>query len=168
MKDKIKIGLVLGGGAALGFAHAGVIEVLEKNGIVPNIIVGTSMGALVGGLYAAGYTVPQMVEFAKEIKIMQLLDTNIMRFKKRGLISGKNINDKLIAILGDKKIEDLNIKYIAVAADLISKKEVHIKKGSVVKAIRASISIPVVFEPLVDGKRMLVDGGIIKKVCGAK
>ncbi|MFA5760020.1 MAG: patatin-like phospholipase family protein [Clostridia bacterium] len=164
MKDKLKIALVLGGGAALGYAHLGVIEVLEKHDIKPDIVVGTSMGAMIGGAYAAGINVSEMLEYARQFKISQFLDFNIIKFKKCGLSSGKNITDMLEKAFGDKKIEDQSIQFIAVATDIISKEEVHIKRGSFVKAIRASISIPVVFEPVKIGKKMLVDGGILNQV----
>lgn len=156
MKTK-KVALVLSGGSALGFAHIGVIKALEKHNIPINIIVGTSMGGLVGAAYAEGLTIKQMTDFATKFKNTHFFDVN---FDWSGLFSGKGMMKTINKILPDKNIEDLNKTYACVACDLLTEKEIIFTKGSIRDAVRATISIPGFFVPLYKDNMVLVDGGI--------
>ena len=158
-----KISLVLSGGGARGIAHIGVIEELEKQGLEIASVAGTSMGALVGGVYALG----KMEEFKQWVfslnkrKIFNLIDFS---FSLQGLIKGDKVLNKMKKFIADKNIEDLKIAYSATATDLINKKEVVFTKGSIYEAIRSSISIPTVFTPVKKENTLLVDGGIINNI----
>jgi NTE family protein len=155
--------LVLSGGGARGFAHIGVIEELESCGYTINSIAGTSMGALVGGVYAAG----KMNEYKEWVynldkqKIFRLLDFS---FSNQGLIKGDKVLKTMKEFIPDTNIEDLKIKYTATAFDLAHNNEIVFREGSLYKAIRASISIPTVFTPVIRGDCVLVDGGVVNNI----
>ena len=157
------IALVLSGGGARGVAHIGVIEVLNEKGFNITSIAGTSMGALVGGVYALG----KMAEFKEwlltidRFKVFQLVD---FRFSPQGLVKGDKVLDEMKSFIQDSNIEDLPIPYSATAVDINGRKEYVFKKGSVFDAIRASISIPSVFTPVKKGKMLLVDGGVMNNI----
>lgn len=150
----------MGGGAAKGYAHIGVIKVLDELGIRPDIIVGASMGSLVGGFYAAGFTGKRMEEIAVQVDRRKSWLFPI-RLNKRGFIDGRRVIKYLTGYLGATKIEDLPVKYAAVATDIENHQELMINRGSMVFAIRASIAIPVVFTPFEHGGRILTDGGFV-------
>lgn len=160
---KQKISLVLSGGGARGIAHIGAIEELEKQGYQIGSIAGTSMGALVGGVYALG----KMQEFKNwlcsldKIKVFNLVDFS---FSSQGLIKGDRVLNTIKEFVPDKNIEDLPIPYAAVAADILHKKEVVFTEGRIFEAIRASISIPTVFTPVKTDTALLVDGGVINNI----
>lgn len=160
---KQKIALVLSGGGARGIAHIGVIEELEKQGYEITSIAGTSMGALVGGVYALG----KMEEFKNWLysldrsKVFNLVD---FTFSTQGLVKGDKVINKMKEFIMDKNIEDLPIPYAAVAVDLINKKEVVFTQGSIYKAIRASIAIPTVLQPVKTKTGLLVDGGVLNNM----
>jgi NTE family protein len=160
---KQKVSLVLSGGGARGIAHIGVIEELEKHGFEITSVSGTSMGALVGAVYALG----KMEEYKDWLytldrrKIFSLVD---FTFSKQGLIKGDKVLKTMKEFILDANIEDLKIHYAAVAADIINKKEVVFTKGSIYDAIRASIAIPTVFTPVKKENGLLVDGGIINNI----
>ena len=155
--------MVLSGGGARGMAHIGVIEELEKRGYQITSVAGTSMGSLVGGVYAMG----KMEEFKDwlyeldRFKVMKLVDLTL---GKQGLVKGDKILTTLQEFISDHKIEELELPYLAVAVDIMHKKEVVIDKGSVYSAIRASISIPTVFTPVKSSDGLLVDGGIMNNI----
>lgn len=155
--------LVLSGGGARGFAHIGAIEELERRGYNITSLAGTSMGALVGGVYAAG----KMDEFKQwayslnKQKIFKLLDFS---FNNQGLIKCDRVLNTMKEIIPDANIEDLPIKYTATAFDIAHNKEVVFTKGSLYDAIRASISIPTVFTPVITGDSILVDGGVVNNI----
>jgi NTE family protein len=158
-KQKENLALVLSGGGARGMAHIGVLKVLGKNNIVPNIIVGTSAGALVGGMYAAG----KLIDFEK------FLTTKSQREIKRiaafrphegGLINPDRFEKEIRKIIGNKKIEELDKKYFSTAVDLLTGKEVRMDKGDLCTAIMASSSIPLLFPPVKKDGMLLVDGGL--------
>lgn len=157
MKD---VSLVLGGGAARGYAHIGVIKVLEKHGYNIKSISGTSIGSLIGGMYAAGsleaYT--DWINHLSKLDMVKLLDFSIGH---SGIIKGEKIFAVLRNMAGDVNIEDLPIKYTAVATDITSKREVWLQKGDLISAIRASVSIPSVFTPIEKDGHYFVDGGIV-------
>lgn len=159
-----KIGIALGGGSARGWAHIGVLQELEAQGIRPDIICGTSIGALVGGFYVRGQLDP-LVEWLRRLDrrtIMRYLDLKLM--VGGGLIEGKRLIEFFNAQFGDVNIEDLPRPYTAVAADLASGTEVVLQQGSLLEAIRASIALPGLFTPVRRGVHWLVDGGLVNPV----
>jgi len=158
------LGFVLGGGAAKGYAHIGVIKVLEELKIKPNIVVGVSIGSLIGGFYAKGFSANQMEEIALKIDKKKKKELFKIHLSKRGFINGKNIVKFLIPYLGNTKIEDLLIKYAAVATDIEENAEIVIDRGDLIQAVRSSISIPVAFVPHKYSGRILIDGGFINPV----
>jgi len=159
--DRPVIGLVLGGGAARGFAHIGVIKVLEENGIHPDIVVGTSAGSFVGAFYAAGYDSAQLLALADEMKEDQLRD---IVWPDRGFVKGYRLQDFVNRRLHDRSIEELPIRYGAVVTDLHSGATVLLTRGNVGMAVRASSAIPGIFEPVdIDGHEY-VDGGLASPV----
>lgn len=155
-----RVALTLGSGGARGYAHIGVIEELVARGYEITAISGCSMGALVGGIYAAGKLEEyrQWVEGLGAFGVLRLLD---LSFGTMGAMQGRKLMGKIGAMIGEINIEDLPIAFTAVATDLIRQREVWFQKGSLLKAIRASIAIPGVFTPIKDGPRLLVDGGLL-------
>lgn len=155
------IHLVLGSGGARGLAHIGVIRELEARDYRIESITGCSMGALVGGFYVAGEldNYENWVRQLTKWDVLRFLDLTMSSFN--GVMKGDRIMDKLSEWIGDIRIEDLEIPFTAVAADIRSRKEVWIRKGSLIDAIRASVSMPGVFRPQVIKDRILVDGGIL-------
>lgn len=156
-----KIALVLGAGGAKGYAHIGAIRAIEESGATITSIAGTSMGALVGGLYAAG-KLWEAYEWLRNIGSWEVFKlTDLKNISQTGLIDGEYIMNELHRIVGDVRIEDLPIPFYAVAANLDTGEEVVFRRGKLLDAIRASISIPAVFAPpTINGKRY-VDGGIV-------
>ncbi len=159
----MKISLVLSGGGARGMAHIGVIEELLQRGHEIVSIAGTSMGSIIGGVYALG----KMEEFKDWLytmdkrRVFALLDFTV---SFQGLIKGEKFIQKMKEFIPDKKIEDLDIPYVAVAADIINMKEVVFDKGSIYYAMRASVAIPTVFKPVKTKSGLLVDGGVLNNV----
>ncbi len=158
------LGLVLGGGAAKGYAHIGVIKLLEELKIKPDIVVGASMGSLIGGFYAKGFSAQKMEEIALQIDKKKKKELFRFSISKKGFINGRNVVKFLAPYLGNTKIEDLPIKYAAVAADIEENAEIVIDHGDLIQAIRSSIAIPVVFTPNKYSGRILIDGGFINPV----
>ncbi|AWM14868.1 phospholipase [Flavobacterium sediminis] len=160
---KKNITLVLSGGGARGIAHIGVIEELLQAGYIISSISGTSMGALVGGIYA----VNRLSEFKEWLykvnkqRIFQLIDFS---FSSQGLVKGERIFREMKAFIPDANIEDLSVNYTATAFDIANYREVVFRQGSLFNAIRASISIPTVLTPVVMGNAVLVDGGVANNV----
>jgi len=157
------VSLVLGSGGARGLAHIGVIKWLEDNGYVIRSIAGSSMGALIGGIYASGKLdiYEKWVRALRKRDVMSLLD---FAYSRAGLFSGDRIIKTLRDMLGDTLIEDLPISFTAVATDLHAGREVWLTKGSLFDAIRASIAIPTVFTPIDYKGHLLVDGGLLNPV----
>lgn len=157
------ISLVLGGGGARGYAHVGVIRALEEHGFSIRSIAGCSMGALVGGIHAAG----KMAEYeawALKIDRRQIFSLMDISFGGGGLLKGERIIGALRELVGDRQIEDLPIPFTAVAADIVREREVWIDKGPLFDAIRASISLPLFFTPVDHLGVRLVDGGLFDPV----
>jgi NTE family protein len=152
-----KIGLALSGGAARGFAHVGVLRVLDALGIRVGCISGTSVGAMVGSLYAAGYTPEGIIESGTELKWNRLITPTI---PKMGLTSAKRLESLVSELIGNKEFAELNIPMSVVATDIAGGEEVVFSSGPVAPAIRASTAVPGIFEPVVDGRRAFVDGGV--------
>jgi NTE family protein len=154
------ISLVLGSGGARGYAHIGVIEELEARGFSIRSIAGSSMGALIGGIYAAGKlkTFTDWVRPLQRLDVLRLLDWTI---SGGGFIKGDRIVGVLKDLIGETNIEDLPIPYTAVAVDLDVQREVWFSRGPLFDAIRASIAIPTIFRPYHHEGRLLVDGGLL-------
>lgn len=160
MKAKKSVSLVLGSGGARGYTHIGVIRELEKQGYEIKSISGSSMGALIGGLYAAG-KLKDYEDWVKKFNVIDILKLVDFSFKRGGMIKADKVFSKIEELIGDVKIENLNIEFTATATDIFNKKEVWLQKGSLKDAIRASISIPTVFTPKKLNGRVLFDGGIL-------
>jgi len=164
-KKGLKFGLALGSGSARGLAHVGVIQVLEAYHIPIDIITGTSIGSVVGSLYAAGASIDQLEEAALSIKKSTTLFLIDPALPHSGLISGKKIEEMLNDLaLEDKTFDDLKIPFAAVATDVESGAEVILNQGKVIDAVRASISIPGIFTPVKYQDYYLVDGGVVDPV----
>jgi NTE family protein len=164
MAEKGKtVSLVLGSGGARGLAHIGVIQWLEANGYVVKSIAGSSMGALVGGIYAAG-KLDVYARWAQALERRDVLSLLDLSFRSVGLFKGERIIGALKDLIGDHRIEELPISYTAVAADLDTGKEVWLSKGPLFDAIRASIAIPTILTPHTTEGRSLLDGGLVNPV----
>ncbi len=163
VKDQKTVSLVLGSGGARGLAHIGVIHWLEENGFKIESISGCSMGALIGGIYAAGKIddFESWIRAITKVDIVTLLD---LSWKKSGLVKGDKIINTLTELVGDVVIEDLPIRYTAVAADILNEKEVWMNSGRLFDAIRASISLPLLFTPFKYKNINLIDGGVLNPV----
>ena len=153
-----KIGLVLGGGSAKGFAHIGVLRVLEKNNVPIDMVSGTSIGSIVGALHCLGYSSFEIEDLIKGVSWRKLLDLNL---PKKGLIKGIKIESILREMFKDKRFSELNKPLFVTATDILNKQEIVFNKGDVTRAVRASISIPGIFNPVENNGRVLVDGGVL-------
>lgn len=156
------IGLALGSGAARGWAHIGVLRILEREGISPSIVCGTSIGALVGAAYAAGQ-VERMHDWVKTLDwqaVMSLIDLKM----GGGLIEGSKLVDFFSQQFKDEGIERLEKKFACVATDLSDGNEVWLREGKVIDAVRASIALPGLFTPIFKEGRLLVDGGLVNPI----
>jgi NTE family protein len=183
-KKKQKWALVLMGGGSRGLAHIGILDVLQKNGLIPDIIVGTSMGAVIGGLFASGISPAKLKEIANDFDINNFIEKpNIPFLSKKNQISildflmlesyksrllkklGLNREDRMEAYLrnltGEICIEELPVKFACNAVDLISGREIIFEKGKLYKALRATMSLPILFEPTEVGDMLLLDGGVL-------
>jgi NTE family protein len=161
--NKKTVSLVLGSGGARGLAHIGVIHWLEENDFKIKSIVGCSIGAVIGGIYAAGKldVYEQWVRTLTKADIVTLLD---LSWAKSGLVRGEKLVNTLVGLVGEKLIEDLPISFTAVATDLRGQKEVWIRSGSLFDAMRASFAIPLFFTPFRLKGIDLVDGGVLNPV----
>ena len=157
------IGLVLGSGAARGFAHIGVLQVLLAQGIVPDIVIGTSMGALVGGCYATNQ-LDALENWARSLTMRRIIGYLDVRFGGSGLISGGRLASRLHELIGATLIEDLPIRFAAIATEVGTGHEVWLTRGSLSLALRASYALPGVFPPVHVGRRWLVDGALVNPV----
>lgn len=164
-KSPKKIGLALGGGGAKGLAHIGVIKALEDAAIKIDFIAGTSMGALVGGFYAATEDINFLENIFRGLKKHDVFRVSqIIRHKDGNLFRDKSIVELLEGNIGDVKIEDCKIPFKAVATDVKNGDEVILDKGSLVEAIRASTALPVIFKPVATHSKILMDGGFVNPV----
>ena len=157
------IGLALGGGAARGFAHIGVLRTLIAHGIVPNVVVGTSIGAVVGGAYAAGH-LDTLEEWARGLQVRNILGYLDIRLNGSGLIGGEKLAAQLLASIGETLIEDLPLKFATVATEIRTGHEIWLTHGRLVDAMRASYALPGIFQPVLVGDRWLVDGALVNPV----
>lgn len=157
------IGLALGGGAARGFAHIGILRTLIAHGIVPNVVVGTSIGAVIGGAYAAGH-LDTLEEWARGLQPRNILGYLDIRLNGSGLIGGDKLASQLEASIGSTLIEDLPLKYATVATEVRTGHEIWLTHGRMVDAMRASYALPGIFSPVLVGDRWLVDGALVNPV----
>ena len=163
MPENPKVGLALSSGTARGLAHIGVLKALEEESIPIDMISGTSAGALVGACYAKEKKAKALEELALGIdwkRMAHLIDLNLIVLWK-GFVQGQKVKSFLRSIIGDVRFEDLQIPLAIVATDIDSMEEIVIKEGSVIEAVRASISLPAVFTPMKWNNRFLIDGGVV-------
>lgn len=155
-----KVRLVLGSGGARGMAHIGVIEELERQGFEIVEVAGCSMGAVVGGIFCSGYLEDYKLWLIKlnKLDVFRLLDFTL---SAQGFVKGERIFKAIEEFIGDHQIEKFKVPFTAVATDITNRKEVCYKSGSLFKALRASIGIPTVFTPVIEGRSQLVDGGVL-------
>ena len=183
-KKKPKWALVLMGGGSRGLAHIGILNVLQNNGLTPDIIVGTSMGAVIGGLFASGISPAKLKEIANDFNLnnfierphlpflskksqINILDFLLLESYKSRLLKklGLNREDKMEAylrnLIGEVCIEELPVKFACNAVDLISGREIIFENGKLYKALRATMSLPILFEPTKIDNMLLLDGGVL-------
>jgi NTE family protein len=162
-EERPTIGLALGGGAARGFAHIGVLRTLAQHGIVPDVIVGTSIGAVVGGCHAVGQ-LDEFEEWSRALNVRRVLGYLDVSFSGAGLIGGGRLASRLEQALGMTVIEDLPIRFAAIATEVKTGHEIWLTRGLLVEALRASYALPGVFPPVHVGGRWLVDGALVNPV----
>jgi NTE family protein len=157
------IGLALGGGAARGLAHIGILRTLLAHGIVPSVVVGTSIGAVVGGAYAVGQ-LDALEKWARGLQPRNILGYLDIRLNGSGLIGGDRLASQLEAAIGPTLIEDLPLKFATVATEVRTGHEIWLTRGRMVDAMRASYALPGIFSPVLLGDRWLVDGALVNPV----
>jgi NTE family protein len=162
-RSRPRIGLVLGAGVARGWAHIGALRELADIGIVPDVIIGASIGAVVGGCFAAG-RLDGLEEFARSLTRRSVFNLVDVSFRGGGLMGGDRLRAKLEAAMGQQRIENLPTRFVAVATEMRTGHEVWLKSGLIVDAMRASYALPGIFEPVKIGGRWLYDGAIINPV----
>ncbi len=163
MSSSPRIGLALGSGAARGWSHIGVIRALEQAGIVPEVVCGTSIGALVGAAYAAE-RLPQLETWVRGLTWTAIARDLIDWRLSGGLIQGAKLIDFFRSHFEDKGIEALPRRFACVATELTTGREVWLQEGSVIDAVRASVAVPGLLTPVLRGERLLVDGGLVNPV----
>jgi NTE family protein len=161
--ERPTIGLALGGGAARGFAHLGVLRTLAAHGVVPDVIVGTSIGAVAGGCYAAG-EIDSLEGWARGLTTRGVLGYLDVSLSGSGLITGGRLATRLEAALGKKMIEELPTRFAAIATEIATGHEIWLTRGRLVEALRASYALPGIFAPVRIGGRWLVDGALVNPV----
>jgi NTE family protein len=157
------LGLVLGSGAARGFAHIGVLRALATRGIVPDIVVGTSIGALVGGCYANGQ-LDMLEQWTRSLTMRRIIGYLDVRIGGAGIISGGRLANRLQTTIGEKLIEELPVRFAAIATEIGTGHEIWLARGSLSLALRASYALPGIFPPVCIGRRWLVDGALVNPV----
>jgi NTE family protein len=159
-EDRLSIGLVLGGGAARGFAHIGVLRTLAAHGIRPDVIAGTSIGAVIGGLFAAGQ-LDAFEEWCRQLTRRRVLGYLDFRFGGSGLISGGRLASKLEGTIGNTSFADLPLRLAAIATEIGTGHEIWLTRGRVSEAMAASYALPGIFPPKLIGGRWLMDGAMV-------
>ncbi len=162
-KKEPKVALVLGGGSAKGFAHVGVIRVLEQEKVPIHMIVGTSVGSLIGSIYASNPDAFQLEWLAFKIEKSDILDFSIV-YSKMGPVQGAKLESFVERNVAAKRIEDTKVPFFPIATDLNSGETIVLEKGSMARAVHASCAIPGIFVPVTFDKRLLVDGGVTDNV----
>ena len=163
MRRKPRIGLALGSGSSRGWAHIGAIRALEERGVKPDLVCGTSIGALVGAAYAAGELdrLEKWVTSLAWTTVVRLMD---LTWRPGGLIRGQRLFTLFGTIFGDREISDLAVPYGAIATELASGRELWLRQGKVLDAVRASCALPGLFTPVVREGVLIVDGGLVNPV----
>lgn len=156
-----RIGLALGGGAFRGMAHVGVLQVLRENSIEISCVAGTSIGAFVGAVFCAGGDLRMLEKLSYTLDDRSLWDIVVPR---QGLIRGRRVQELAMTLTHDASFEDIDIPFAAVACDVSNGEQVLIRSGKLHEAVRASVSIPGVFEPCIREGRMLVDGALVNRL----
>ena len=159
--EQKKIGLALGGGSARGFAHIGVLQVLAAEQIPVDLVVGTSMGAVIGAFYCAGIDLFMLEKMSCQMQRSFWID---WKFPRMGLVGGEKLEQLMSLLTKRKTFAQLEKKFAVVATDLRCGEKVVLQEGSVARAVRASAAIPGVFHPVVEGDKVLVDGGVVERV----
>jgi len=159
-KQQPKIGLALGSGGAKGLAHIGIIKVLEENNIPIDFIAGSSIGSMIGGFYATGLSIKEVEKIALSTNWHTVFSTLFDPSFKKGLVSGEKVKSFIEGYINKNDFESCKIPFVAVATDLKTGEVVILDKGKMAPAIRASISIPLVFKPVEIDGRVLADGGL--------
>jgi NTE family protein len=155
------LALVLGSGGARGFAHIGVLKVCEREGLPVDLIVGTSIGALIGGAYASGMTAGEMEEVALSMRMWRLLSLTDTGHTSTALMGGSRVEKLVRKLVGDKTFADTRVSFACVAVDMAAEQQVVLRDGDLASAIRASISTPILFAPVSREGRLLVDGAVL-------
>lgn len=186
-RKKKKWALALMGGGARGLAHIGVLDVLQKNRLIPDIVVGTSMGGIIGGLFCSGFSPGKLKEMTKDLSLSRFIDRPNLFFlsrkphsivdilmmmetyknrilRKMGFAREDKLEDYFKSLVGELSIEELPIKFACNAVDLVSGREVVFKNGKLHVALRATMSLPIMFEPVKLDEMLLVDGGVLNNV----
>ncbi len=158
-----RIGLALGSGSARGWAHIGVIEALAEEGVRPDVVCGTSIGALVGAAYATG-RLERLEAWARRISWLEVTRLMDLKMAGGGLVEGHRMMRFLRKLQGDPQIQTLDTAFAAVAADLVTGHEIWLREGSMIDAVRASMALPGIFSPVQRGGHRLVDGGLVNPV----
>ena len=162
--SRSKVGLALSSGAARGLAHVGVLDVLERKGIPIDMIAGTSIGAIIGAAYAAGKNIGEITSAVTSLNLRKMMSLADFTIPTSGFIKGKKINSWLKSIIGEVDFAELKIPFTCLATDISSGKEVVIKQGPVVAAVRASASMPIIFTPVKRQGRYLLDGALVEPI----
>lgn len=163
-ENRKTVGLALGSGGGRGFCHIGVLQVLKENNIPIDYMSGCSMGAMVGACYCAGVEVEKMNAIASKITQRKIMDIDIS-IKKSGVLRGDRAISYISELIGDAKFEDCEIPFAVTATDVLKGELVTFTKGVLTDAVRASMSLPVVFQSVnLDGKDCLIDGGVIERI----
>lgn len=162
-ENKRAIALALGGGAARGWAHIGVLRALDEAGIQVDMIAGTSIGALVGGCYLAG-RLNELEDFARSLTQRRIFGLMDWRWRGDGLLGGQKLHDRMMRYMSGIRIEDLPATFVATTTDISTGHEILISRGNLITAMRASYALPGVFEPVLCNGRILVDGALVNPV----
>jgi len=162
-RKRPRIGLALGGGVARGWAHIGALRALRRYGIEPDVVAGSSVGALVGGMFLAD-RLPALEEWAKRLTKLRIASYLDLKLSSGGLIGGVHLVAEMKRYLGDVRIEELRTPFVAVTTDLVTGHEIWLREGSLVEGMRASFSLPGVFPPMKIDGRWLVDGALVNPV----
>ena len=156
-----RIGLALSGGAARGIAHIGVLKVLTEHDVRIDCVAGTSVGSIIGALHCSGMGWQEILETTRELSWQELVKPTLSGM---GLVETKRLEEYVVALIGDRDFSDLETPFRAVAVDIGTATQVVLDSGSVARAVRASSSVPGIFEPLVEDGVTLVDGGVINNL----
>ncbi|MCD6413000.1 MAG: patatin-like phospholipase family protein [Elusimicrobia bacterium] len=164
---RAKVGVVLSGGAARGIAHIGVLKCWKERNLPMDLIVGTSVGAIVGGLFASGLEIPKIEKIGEDLNWNKLVEVKVIPSRLLNLtsiVSNERMTQFFDAYVGDRDFDSLKIPFISVASDLKTGQKIIFREGKLIPAIRASSAIPGIFEPVAYKHRLLVDGGVVDNV----